>query len=80
MQEAAERCVPGAGTADRAGQRATFAGWAGEDFWEGEAEEGQRGPNTLLRLPEGGGGAQGLRRLDPGRLGPESRGEQGDGI
>ena len=40
VQEAAGRCVPGAGTADRAGQRATFAGWAGEDFWEGEAPSG----------------------------------------
>ena len=53
---------------------------AREDFWEGEAEEGRRGPKTLLRLPEGGGSAQGLRRLDPGWLGPEGRGEQGDGI
>ena len=78
--DAAGRCVPGAGAADRAGQRAMFAGWAREDFWEGEAEEGRRGPKTLLRLPEGGGSAQGLRRLDPGWLGPEGRGEQGDGI
>lgn len=80
VQEAAGRCVSGAGAADTAGPRATFAGWAGEDFWEGEAEEGRRGPKTLLRLPEGGGGAQGLRRLDPDWLGPEGRGEQGDGI